>query len=314
MSLSLNIKKRVDLRPILLLTTLLLIPLYAEPMRNGILNGIQLCVKTIIPCVFPFMILSSMLLHSSAFDLSPGLSRLFEKAFHINKNGLCAFLCGCLCGFPLGAKCAKETYVSGRISEDECERLIGFSSNASPAFLISGVGVLRKSIAEGVFLYIVMVLSAILVGLLIGRKKEPSSVSGTKKTLDFSFTDTVEGAGIGTLYVCSYLLFFSALIGILKAFVFKSALINALFLPLLEIGAASTFLSNAELPEFLALALTGFAASFGGFSVHLQSAGILRDTKISMKYYYFSKFLQGILSFSIILFLCALRALFMLNP
>ncbi len=279
-------------------------------MRLGIERGIRLCVTTIIPSVFPFMILSSMMIGYSVFDRMSFLSRTFEKLFHINKNGLTAFLCGSLCGFPLGAKCAAEAYERGVISKDECERLIGFSSNASPAFLICGVGAMRGSIAEGVLLYAAMLFSAVIVGIIFGIKKEAHPRPIVHKTEDFSFTDTVERAGINTLYVCSYLLLFSALIGILQAFIFKNAVISAIFLPFLEIGSATAFLSQTKLSPIFSLALTAFAASFGGLSVHLQSAGLLRGTEISMKPYYVSKLLQGAISFFIVLFIglfCSFR-------
>lgn len=288
--------------PILLLI-LLLIPLYGEAMSEGILRGIRLCATTIVPSVFPFMVLSSMMIGYSVFDKMDFLSRPFEMLFHVNKNGLPAFLCGALCGFPLGAKCAAEAYGHGYLSKDECERLICFSSNASPAFLICGVGAMRGSTAEGVLLYLVMLFSAIIIGVLSGRGHTDSKVQTPSQNHSFSFTDTVERAGIGTLYVCSYLLLFSALIGILQKFLLKNVLLSALLLPFLEIGSATAFLSTARISPLLSRALTAFAVSFGGLSVHLQAAGLIRGTDISMKPYYKAKLLQGAISFFIILFI-----------
>ncbi len=295
------------LRAPLLLLILLLIPLYAEAMRSGIARGIRLCATTIVPSVFPFMILSSIILHYSVFDSLTFLSRPFERIFRINKNGLCAFLCGSLCGFPLGAKCATEAYACGRISKDECERLIAFSSNASPAFLIVGVGNLRQSISEGLLLYFIMILSAIAVGMLFGRKKAPSRLCGALENTDFSFTRTVENAGLQTLFVCSYLLIFSALIGILQLLFSDLPILYTIALPWLEIGSACAALAKGSLSPSLSLALTAFAVSFGGLSVHLQSAGLLRGSGISMKRYYAGKLLQGAIAVLLVFLFCGLR-------
>jgi Zn-dependent M16 (insulinase) family peptidase len=120
--------------------------------------------------------------------------------------------------------------MQGHLSKDESERLIGFSSNASPAFVICGIGAMRKSIAEGVLLYVVMLLSAIIVGIIFGIKKEAHPRRVMYKTQNFSFTDTVERAGINTLYVCSYLLIFSALIGVLQAFFLKNSVIECYYI------------------------------------------------------------------------------------
>lgn len=288
------------LRAPLLILILLLIPFYGNAMSNGILRGIRLCVTTIVPSVFPFMILSSMMIGYSVFENIRSLSMPFERLFHINKNGLTAFLCGTFCGFPLGAKCAREAYECGYLTKDECERLICFSSNASPAFLICGIGKLRSGTVEGIYLYLVMILSAIAVGVLLGRKRTPHHAQAFSKKNSFSFTDAVEHAGLATLNVCSYLLLFSSLIGILEVLFPKNAWMSSFILPWLEIGSATSFLSKAKIPSLFSRSLTAFSISFGGLSVHLQSAGLLRGTDISMKKYYISKTLQGIISFTIV--------------
>ena len=292
------------LRALALVAVMLTIPLYGDAMREGVLKGIRLSVYTVIPSVFPFMVLSSMIVGYGVFDRITVLSRPFERLFRVNKNGLCAFLCGILCGFPLGAKCASEAYTQGLLTKDECERLIGFSSNASPAFLILGVGAMQGSVSEGVFLYAVMLFSAVLVGILLGRKKTPHAAIGAVADPNgFSLTDAVERAGLGTLYICSYLLFFSALIGILQAYVLRAEALCAAVLPFLEIGSAVVFLSGTSLHPLLRRALIAFAVSFGGLCVHLQASGLLRGTGISMKRYYTAKLLQGLLSFLLVLLL-----------
>ena len=296
-------------RALILIAVLLFIPLYGDAMSKGILRGIRLCVTTIIPAVFPFMILSSMMISYAVFDNIRCLSRPFERIFHINRNGIPAFFCGTFCGFPLGAKCAAEAYERGLLSKDECERLIGFSSNASPAFLICGVGAMQENPWEGVLFYVIMLISAVTVGALIGRKKTACTMQAATNGYGFSFTDAVERAGIGTLHVCSYLLFFSALIGILQAFVLKSTFLCAITLPFLEIGSAVFFLSKSSIPKLAKRALIAFATSYGGLSVHLQAAGLLRGTGISMKKYYLAKLLQGLLSALIILILGSLKIL-----
>ena len=75
-----------------LLLLLLMIPFYGEAMRIGVVRGIRLCVSTVIPSVFPFMILSSVMIGYSVFDRMDFLSRPFEKLFHVGKSGLPAFL------------------------------------------------------------------------------------------------------------------------------------------------------------------------------------------------------------------------------
>lgn len=298
-----NVRLLYNLRAFLLLLPLFLIPLYAEAMRAAITRGIRLCATTIIPSIFPFMVLSSLILHFSVTDSIGFLARPFTRLFHIGEGGLCAFLCGTLCGFPLGAKCAVEAYQSHKISKDECERLIAFSSNASPAFLIAGVGALRSNMREGVALYFLMIFSSILIGFLMGRKKCASQSFQGETDTEFSFTLTIENAGLQTLFVCSYLLFFSALIGVFELLFANIPLLFSFFLPWLEIGSSCAMLARAPITPQLSLSLTALSVSFGGLSVHLQTAGLLRGSGISMKQYCYAKLLQGVLSFALSLIL-----------
>ncbi len=287
-----------SIRTSILLLVLLLIPLYGEAMSDGILGGIRLCVRSIIPAVFPFMVLSSMMIGYGVFDQVKLLSRPFERIFHISKNGLCAYLCGIFCGFPLGAKCAAEALDHGQISKEECERLIIFSACPSPAFIICGIGGLYASIKKGVLLYLITLICGAFIGIFLGRDQRASNRKEAPSTPYFSFTEAVERAGLNTLYICSYLLLFSGIMAILRAALSSSLLLSCI-LPFLEIGAASAFLTAAEIPSVLSFALCAFAASFGGFSVHLQCAHAVRGTGISMKKFCFYKLIQGMIAFTL---------------
>ena len=293
------------LREIMLLLALLMIPLYGEAMSKSITSGIYLCVTTVIPSVFPFMILSSMLIGYSVFEQIRWLARPFTHVFKVNEHGLSTYLCGVLCGFPLGAKCAAQTYRMGFISKDECERLIVFSSGASPAFLICGVGSLRGDLTDGIILYLITVLSGALLGFLLGKGKSSTvSVLSCGKEQKFSITESVEHAGISTLYVCSYLLLFSALIGVLKLILSENEALLSLILPFLELGSAASFLAKARIPRMLSLALTAFCASFGGLSVCLQSLGFLKSTDVDKMRLMRLKLLHGVIAFLLACIAC----------
>lgn len=299
-----NKKMLQHLRAMLLLLPLLFVPLYAEALRQGTVRGIRLCVTTIIPSVFPFMILSSLILHYSVAESLGFLSGGFRRLFRIGEGGFCAFLCGFLCGFPIGAKCAAEAYEAKRITKEECERLIAFCSNASPAFVIAGVGAMRKSIYDGIILYLLMLLCSVTVGIFLRRKKAPSMGGAIMIRKSLSFTKCVENAGLQTLFVCSYILLFSSVIGVLKAAFANNTLLLSIVLPFLEIGSACEALATIHLSKKLSMAFTAFAVSFGGLSVHLQTATILRESSVCMNTYYVAKLIQGLLAFLLALLIC----------
>ncbi len=274
--------------------------LYLSPAVSERIRGaLSMCYFSIIPSVFPFMIISDIMLSYMHFERVGFIRSAFSKIFKINGYAISAFICGALCGFPIGVKIARDFYECGIISRDECERLIGFSNHASPAFVISAVGFgMRGSIADGVVLYVVSILSSVIISMLLTPKKQPQEFySPHDIKSDFSLTASVSHAASTTINVCGFICFFSALLGILSIFIDNDT-IFAVIASFFEIGNSSKLISENELfSEQFSLALTGFAVTFSGFSVHLQAKSQLFGTDISMKKYYITKFLSAILSF-----------------
>ena len=280
-----------------LAVSLLLSIAFSDQISHSVRSGLSLCANVIIPSVFPFIILSDFLLCNVDFSRIPFAGGVFERIFKINKNGLPAFVLGLICGFPLGVKCASELYRSGQISREEAERLIGFSNNTGPAFLVSGIGsALRGSIADGVLLYLSMIGSAIVTGFIFSFGKSTSktaAVSIQKK--EFSFTESVRAAGLNTLNICSYLTFFACLCGLLRKLLGECYPYLAI-IPFLEVGSATSILSKTKLlNSALSLTLSAFAVGFSGFSVHLQALSFLTGSGIKTQKYFLMKLIQGIL-------------------
>lgn len=296
--IALGLWKRV-LCCILLFAAFALSLLFSDEIAHSVKSGLLLCANVIIPSVFPFIVISDFLYASLDFSSLKCLGAAFERIFKIRRCGLYAFSLGILCGFPLGVKCARDLYTSGQISRDEAERLIGFSNNTGPAFLVSGVGLgLRGSIEEGVILYAVMVISALICGVIFsfGAALGVSNTEESDVNYRFSFTESIRNAGLNTLNICSYLTFFACLCGLLRKLLGECYLYIAI-IPFLEIGSSTSILSKtALLSDMGSLALSAFATGFSGFSVHLQALSFLSGTDISAKRYFVMKLFQGAIS------------------
>ena len=277
-----------------LLSTLLL----SQELTDSVRGALELCAGVIVPSVFPFIILSDILYYLVDFSGMRRLGGAFERLFKINRVGLYPFVLGILCGFPLGVKCASELYKDGRISRDECERLIGFCNNTGPAFLVGGIGIgLRGSIYDGVALYISTVISAITVGIIFSHCATASTDIRTLEShTRFSITASVKGAGIGCLNICSYLTFFACIAGIARA-ILGEGIPYLCTIPFLEVGGAADILSKSSLLDGrVSLALTAFAVGFSGFSVHLQALSYLSDTNVGVGRYFIMKLIQGVIA------------------
>ncbi|HBJ19211.1 MAG TPA: hypothetical protein DDY70_05700 [Clostridiales bacterium] len=289
---------------LLLLSVLLSTVFLSEEIAAAVRLGLTLCARTVIPAVFPFMILSGIVTAFSSFDSLSLVARPFERIFHIHRCGIGAFFTGIFCGFPLGVKCTVDLYRAGRLEKDEAERLIGFSNNTGPAFLVSAIGIgMRGSMREGVLLYLAMVLSAIIVGILFGIGHRAGNGGGVREQKEFDLVTCIRDAGVNTLAVASFLTFFSVVTGLLSHFLPNGAVLSFLF-PFLEVGNAAYYLAAlSPLPARLTLALTAFATSFSGLSVHLQAGHFLSGSGLSVRRYYPMKLFQGLLAAGIVFLL-----------
>ena len=259
-------------------------------------DGLKLCANTIVGSVFPFLILTDVIVAFSSFDTIGYLRTIFEKAFKVNGYAVTAYAIGLLCGFPLGVKVSVDLYRDGYISKDECERLIGFSNNTGPAFIIAGVGFgLRGSIRDGVILYFSMLISSLISGVITGIGKDFTKTERKGSCKIYNFTASVKNAATNTLNICAFVVFFSVISGIISIFI-KNEILYSLILTISEVSNATKMLAKSNLSSKVSLIISSFAISFSGISVHMQAKSFLLGTNLSMRCYFITKAMQGVLS------------------
>lgn len=289
---------------------LLLILRNSEIAIEYINRGLLLCAKTVIPSLFPFMVLSELLVSGGIENALPKwvLSPL-RRLFGLPDAGCCAVLLGMLCGFPVGAKCALLAFERGALTREEASRALTFSNNPSSAFLISAVGVsLWGNRRFGVALYATVLTVSVITGIVTNqlRKKGTGSFSVsldsycTVRPLRGAklFTEAVRSSTGSILLVCAYVVFFSALMGtlniVLAALDLPTSVSTFLFC-LFEISGGVSQASALGSPV-LAAALCAFAAGWSGLSVHCQVLSVCDGKGFSFRAYFLAKLLQGLLA------------------
>lgn len=290
--------------PYLLLFFLFLSLVFSREVMNGVQHALSLSARVIIPSLFPFMVLSELLGEAVCRTVKERKKQkgLLYSFFGVSDVGMSAFFLGALCGFPLGVKHAR-TLLDGRaIEESECKRLICFSNNTGPAFVIAGVGgTLFRSVKLGVVLYTLQIIAALIVGLLFARIPGPSSVQ-SKKALSMpvqaggGLVGAVRRSTCNIIYVCGLVVFFSALCSLIGVFCKNENLLTFIY-PFLEVGGACN-LAASGYPTlgFPAVLSTMLAISFGGASVHMQAALFFEGTFFPTRRYLSAKLLQAVFS------------------
>ena len=143
-------------------------------------EAIDLCIKTIIPGVFPFLVLSSAM--STAFH---GLKIPFlERLLHIPTGSCGYFLIGLLCGYPVGAKLLQDAFDRQKLSAKQAQRMMVFCNNASPAFII---GILASVLGgkNALILWLIQISASLLLGVILpataNEERIPSFLNATQK-------------------------------------------------------------------------------------------------------------------------------------
>ena len=263
-----------------------------DAVTQAMKKALALCAGAVVPSLFPFLILTSFLLSSpKAVSLLSLSARPLSRLLGTSPKGAIAFLFGTLFGFPIGAKVVAEAIKCGDMDEEEGERLLLFSNNASPAFLVGGVGLgMLGSAKAGAFLFFLQFSVSLAVGLFTRRKPAPRG-DATLFTRSSSFTDIVREASLQILAICGYILFFSVLSALFTAHLGNDWLC-ALVYSLCELGSGCARASSLS-PAF-SLPLCAFASCFSGLSVFFQCKDAIRDTSLTMKGYLPVKLLCGI--------------------
>lgn len=268
-------------------------------------TGLRLCAASVIPSLFPFMVISELLVASGFGEVfgrfwGAPLGRLFG----VSRQASTALLLGALCGFPVGAKTAVSLYDSGVISRAELERLMTFCNIPSSGFLISAVGVsLYGSHRFGVFLFFTALLSSILMGLMGRLFSKPlttaKEITESRPRLPSvgvtTFTHAIASATASVLSVCACVVFFTAIIGCLSHTLSALALspaLQALLFGVFEISSGVNASVSLGDPVISAV-ICGFAVGWSGISVHFQILSLGCDRGISFAPYILSKLCQG---------------------
>lgn len=285
---------------------------------NSVIDGLNLCFKSIVPTILPFSIICNLLICYDGISIySRFLGKFICKPLKLSKSCSFPIIASLICGYPLGSKYCSDIYKLGYISRNEYIRLINIATNCGPIFILGVIGTsLFKNLEIGYLLLIANYASVFILGF-ITRPKSINSYNSeiiiTRKANNFgeNLKNSIEGGISTTLSVIGYILIFSIIINLIKDNIqinillyniecFLSlpiGLLSSLFIGCIEItnGCNNIYISDFSMP--LKLGLISFLCSFSGLSIIAQVSSFFSPFKISIKKYSLLKLLQGIISF-----------------
>lgn len=130
-------------------------------------NGLILWATAVVPSLFPFFVATELLSYTNIIAFfGKWLTPIVKPLLGIPGEGVFAFLMGLISGYPVGAKIVAHLKKQELCTKEEAERMLAFTNNSGPLFIIGTVGItLFGNTTIGILLFITHVLACISVGI-----------------------------------------------------------------------------------------------------------------------------------------------------
>lgn len=273
--------------------------LYSNNVTSSIIFAITIFKNNIFPSLFPFFVLSELLINYRLVEyLNLLLGRLMNKVFKINGSCSFIFFLSMLTGFPSSAKYTKELYEKGYIDLISSTKILAFTHFSNPLFIIGYVGGLL-GFKTAIYILIIHYITNIILGIFI-RNKFISNYMTTMPINDVTplgivLKNSIQKS-IDTLLM---------ILGTIAFFVMLNSIITELPLPnilkffsncFLEMTSGIYYVSSLSFSMCLKSALICMILSFGGLSVHFQIISIIGNTKIKYQPYLIARIFHALLA------------------
>ena len=275
---------------------------------NSVSFSFLLCINNLFPSLFPFMIISNILMEYGFVDISSELLKpIMNKIFKAHEYATFVLILSIISGSPSNAKYIQELLNKNLIDSNQANKILLFTHFVNPLFIINTIGInFLHDKKLGIIILISHYLGNFLVGILLRNYHRYNSnnkinISKAIKSLEkkrngfISILTSSIITSINTLLI---------ILGVITTCLIITSLINLnpLFNGILEITQGLKYISTTNLEILKKTILTTFLISFGGFSIHAQVFSILSNKKIKYLPYLIARLMHAIIS-SIIVYI-----------
>lgn len=282
-------------RFIIYITFLSITLLIVDPVTgiSGARDGIELCYRSVIASLFPFMFLITIIAGQCSFFKLPFLQPLCERmGIPIGCESI--LVLSWLGGYPVGARCIYENYRNGQLSKSTANRILSFCNNAGPSFIF---GILSSIFTSSIYLWLLwftQIFSSILTGILIPKreKTEKAALSIRHTTIMQAFSSSMNAIGA----ICGWVVLFRLAISYGNKWLLHllPTIPSVILTGILELtnGCFSLAAVHNENTRFI---ICNTLLSFGGLCVVLQTKSVAG--KLCIGQYFLGKVLQCSITF-----------------
>ena len=209
--------------------------IYSKSNLIAAKNGLNLWANSVVPSLFPFFVIIELLSNTNIiYYIGKFFDKIMRPLFNVPGEAAFAFIMGFICGYPTGGKITASLYDQNLCTKDEGERILSFTNNSGPLFIISFVGIsLFGDTKTGILLLLTHILAGITVGIIFGKLSKNSNIISNKilnrnynnyslnNSLSFKDLGSVLGKSIQNaistiLLIGGFIIIFSIIISILN--------------------------------------------------------------------------------------------------
>ena len=262
---------------------------------QGTREGIELCLTTVIPSLFPFIVISIMLT-AHLYSQNLKFLRPLGKLMRLPQNAEALLLVGFLGGYPVGAQNVIQAYQSGRLRKTHAERLLPICNNAGPAFIFGIGATILGDIRIAFLIWSLQIISSIWIACV--SKSDSTFCDTIKKDSAITLTTALSRAIRVLVNICGWITLFRIIITYRNKWILchTTSALCILISGLLELSNGCCALGAIPCMGDKII-LFSVMLSFGGFCVAQQVKSLLADTDLSFCTYFPGKTHQAAVCF-----------------
>lgn len=261
---------------------------------DGATTGLTLWATTVLPGLFPAMIISTAIL--KIIPMQPSYRYIY------------IIICGLFCGYPLGAILCGQIHKSNP-EENVCEKIMPYCNISSPSFVVNYIMLMscfeHTNPVTILFITYLPAIEALTVILVLNRKEIFMSTKTTDNPLtqgvippqfatilDASLIQSVKNA----LKLGGYITIFASISSIMNTLLHTSATTKAVISGITEITNGIFMCNGLFIDNNVKIIMILTINAFGGISTIMQTMGMIKDTGLSIKKYIYHKLMFAALT------------------
>ncbi len=296
----------------LLLSIAFFILTESKAVMEAVLFSFQIWKNNIFPSLFPFFLLSELLIQYGFVEfLGELLKPVMNRIFRISNQAAFIFVMSIISGFPSNAKYTKALLEEHKINEKEATKILTFTHFSNPLFILGTVSITFLGNREVGFLILFChYITNLILGLLfrnyypspktdcrVSIRKAITNMTLARQKKKVSFPLILTNALNHTIQTLLFILGVTTTFLIITTLInqhitlstFHQSILNGFF----EMTQGLKYVSLLNIPLKIKGILTVMILSFGGLSVHMQLIGILSKSKIRYFPYFTARVLHA---------------------